>query len=242
VCKSAVLFRKDAAAAIVASARKHHAERGDAGGQRLFQQFAALSDQLIRLCHHNTSERQEKTCAAWPYPTHTLTIRFPARSHHDLPAAAQAQDDPGPCSGSLSSAGTCLVALPGTPPACAVRPPASAPDQRPAACRPAGPQIAAPPQPTAAAARGTVACLLSCHLGSGAARAHASHASQAAWHPSRAPRAGAQQELLHAARLQRAGAHDAGGRDGADHGRPHPGAAGQRSAPPHILCFTFFSI
>ncbi len=64
VCKSAVLFRKDAAAAIVASARKHHAERGDAGGQRLFQQFAALSDQLIRLCHHNTSERQEKTCAA----------------------------------------------------------------------------------------------------------------------------------------------------------------------------------
>lgn len=82
----------------------------------------------------------------------------------------------------------------------------------------------------------------SCHLGSGV-RARACLAcrpgSMAPF--TQAPRAGAQQELLHAARLQRAGAHDAGGRDGADHGRPHPGAARQRSAPPHVSVDTLIS-
>ena len=61
VCKSTVPSRKEAAYAIVSSAKKHHAERGDAGGQRIFLHFAALSDQLYRLCHHNTSGR-EKMC------------------------------------------------------------------------------------------------------------------------------------------------------------------------------------
>lgn len=55
----------------MSSARKHHADAaaagaGDAGGRqsRLFQQFASLSDQLIRLCHHNTSDHREKGCAS----------------------------------------------------------------------------------------------------------------------------------------------------------------------------------
>lgn len=71
MCKSTVPVRQQAAAAIVSSARKHHADAaaaagaGDAGGRqsRLFQQFASLSDQLIRLCHHNTSDHREKGCA-----------------------------------------------------------------------------------------------------------------------------------------------------------------------------------
>ncbi|KAK9842495.1 hypothetical protein WJX81_002719 [Elliptochloris bilobata] len=58
VCKSTVASRKDAASTIVSSAKKHHAERGDAGG-RIFLQFASLSDQLIRLCHHSTSGREK---------------------------------------------------------------------------------------------------------------------------------------------------------------------------------------
>ena len=71
VCKSTVPVRQQAAAAIVSSARKHHADAaaagaGDASGRqsRLFQQFASLSDQLIRLCHHNTSDHREKGCAS----------------------------------------------------------------------------------------------------------------------------------------------------------------------------------
>ena len=55
VCKSTLPSRKEAASAIVSSAKKHHAERGDASGQRIFLQFASMSDQLYRLCHHNTS-------------------------------------------------------------------------------------------------------------------------------------------------------------------------------------------
>ena len=181
-----------------------------------------------------TTRASDRRRRARPSPilTCNLTLRSPACSHQDPLAAAQAQVAPAPGSGSLSGAGTYSAALPGTPPACAVRPPARASDQLPVACRPAAKRskIAAPTQATDTAARRLVACLPSCHLGSGVARAHASHASQVAWHLSRAPRVGAQQELLHAARIQRAGAHDAGGRDGADHGRPHPGAARQRSA------------
>lgn len=59
VCKSTLPSRKEAASAIVSSAKKHHAERGDASGQRIFLQFASMSDQLYKLCHHNTSGCEE---------------------------------------------------------------------------------------------------------------------------------------------------------------------------------------
>ena len=68
VCKSTLPSRKEAASAIVSSAKKHHAERGDASGQRIFLQFASMSDQLYKLCHHNTSGCEEapgRSCASY---------------------------------------------------------------------------------------------------------------------------------------------------------------------------------
>lgn len=74
VCKSTVPARKEAAAKIVSSAKKHHAEHAGAAGQRLFQQFAAFADQLIRLSFHNTGDAHTKKPAHAPDPNPALIL------------------------------------------------------------------------------------------------------------------------------------------------------------------------
>ena len=61
VSKSQVTARNTAASTILRSARKAET---DEGRKRLYTQFPAFCDQLIRLCHHNPGDKHK--CAAAP--------------------------------------------------------------------------------------------------------------------------------------------------------------------------------
>jgi hypothetical protein len=61
VSKSTVYARQEAASSILNSAKRHL--EMDLAKQRLFQQFADVVDQFIRLCNHTGSD---KKCAQIP--------------------------------------------------------------------------------------------------------------------------------------------------------------------------------
>jgi serine/threonine-protein kinase ATR len=53
VCKSTMPARQQAAGAIISAAKR----AADAAGRRLFEDFARLVDQLVRLCHWQPNAR-----------------------------------------------------------------------------------------------------------------------------------------------------------------------------------------
>lgn len=56
VSKSTVYARQEAASNIVNSAKRH--SEANPAAQRLFQQFAEVADQFIRLCNHVGSDKK----------------------------------------------------------------------------------------------------------------------------------------------------------------------------------------
>ena len=73
VSKSNVKARKDAASSILMTAKKH--QQADREQQKLYTQFPAFCDQLIKLCHFMPSDKVR--CAPWSPAFSTFDNHFP---------------------------------------------------------------------------------------------------------------------------------------------------------------------